>query len=91
MSSSATVVVLVFLGALLTALNLYNRLGKFAGAGSMVPITGFANVMVAPAIEHKSEGYVMGVGGKLFTVAGPVLVFGVSISILIGIIYFIFT
>lgn len=61
-------------------------MGKFAGAGSLVPITGFANSIVAPSIEYKSEGYIMGVGGKMFTVAGPVLVFGISTSVIIGII-----
>ncbi|MCL2341946.1 MAG: stage V sporulation protein AC [Firmicutes bacterium] len=89
---SATIVsiVLIFLTALLTALNIFNRIGKFAGAGSIIPITGFANAIVSPAIEYKSEGYVMGVGSKMFTVAGPVLVFGISASIIIGILYFIF-
>ena len=74
---SATIVsiVLIFLSALLTALNIFNRIGKFAGAGSLVPITGFANAIVSPAMEYKSEGYVLGVGSKMFTVAGPVLVF----------------
>ena len=65
-------------------------IGKFAGAGSLVPITGFANSIVSPAMEYKSEGYVMGVGGKMFTVAGPVLVFGISASIIVGIVYLIF-
>ena len=69
-----------------TSLNIFNKLGKFAGAGSLVPITGFANSIVSPAIEYKSEGYIMGVGGKMFTVAGPVLVFGISTSVIIGII-----
>ena len=67
-------------------MNIFNRIGKFAGAGSLVPITGFANSIVSPAIEYKSEGYVMGVGGKMFTVAGPVLVFGICSSVIIGII-----
>ena len=67
-------------------LNIFNKIGKFAGAGSLVPITGFANSIVAPSIEYKSEGYIMGVGGKMFTVAGPVLVFGISTSVIIGII-----
>lgn len=66
---------LIFLSSFLTALNLFNRIGKFAGAGSLVPITGFANSIVSPAMEYKSEGYVMGVGAKMFTVAGPVLVY----------------
>ena len=77
---------LIFLSAFLTAINVFNRIGKFAGAGSLVPITGFANSIVSPAIEYKSEGYVMGVGGKMFTVAGPVLVYGISTSVIIGII-----
>lgn len=75
---------LVGLSAFLTSVNLFNRIGKFAGAGSLVPITGFANSVVAPAMEYKSEGYIMGVGAKMFTVAGPVLVFGISSSVIIG-------
>lgn len=91
-ATSGTVVSILLIGisAFLTGLNIFNRIGKFAGAGSLVPITGFANSIVAPAMEYKSEGYVMGVGGKMFTVAGPVLVFGISASILVGIIYLIF-
>ncbi len=90
--TSATIVSisLIFLSAFLTALNLFNRIGKFAGAGSLVPITGFANSIVSPAMEYKSEGYVMGVGAKMFTVAGPVLVYGISASVVVGIIYFLF-
>ena len=87
-TSSSTVVSIILIGiaTILTGLNIFNKLGKFAGAGSLVPITGFANSIVSPAIEYKSEGYVMGVGGKMFTVAGPVLVFGISASVIIGII-----
>ena len=81
---------LIFLSAFLTALNVFNRIGKFAGAGSLIPITGFANSIVSPAMEYKSEGYVMGVGGKMFTVAGPVLVYGISTSIIVGLIYILF-
>ncbi len=81
---------LIFLSAFLTALNIFNRIGKFAGAGSLVPITGFANSIVSPAMEYKSEGYVLGVGAKMFTVAGPVLVYGISSAMIIGIIYLIF-
>ena len=77
---------LIGIAAILTGLNIFNKIGKFAGAGSLVPITGFANSIVSPAIEYKSEGYVMGVGGKMFTVAGPVLVFGICTSIVVGII-----
>lgn len=89
---SGTIVSIILIGisAFLTGLNIFNKIGKFAGAGSLVPITGFANSIVSPAMEYKSEGYVMGVGAKMFTVAGPVLVFGISASILIGMIYFIF-
>ena len=92
-TSSSTVVSIVLIGiaALLTGLNLFNRIGKFAGAGSLIPITGFANSIVSPAIEYKSEGYVMGVGGKMFTVAGPVLVFGISSSVIIGILATLFS
>jgi len=81
---------LIFLSAFLTSLNIFNKIGKFAGAGSLVPITGFANSIVSPAIEYKSEGYILGVGAKMFTVAGPVLVYGISTSILVGIIYALF-
>ena len=83
--TSIVSIFLIFLGALLTALNLFNRIGKFAGAGSLVPITGFAN-----SIEYKSEGYILGVGSKMFTIAGPVLVYGISTSIIVGIIYTVF-
>ena len=83
-------IILIGISAFLTGLNLFNKIGKFAGAGSLIPITGFANSIVSPAIEYKSEGYVMGVGGKMFTVAGPVLVFGISSSIIVGLIYLIF-
>ena len=89
LSGTVCSISLIGLSALLTGLNLFNRIGKFAGAGSLVPITGFANSIVSPAMEYKSEGYVMGVGAKMFTVAGPVLVYGISTSILVGIIYFI--
>ena len=89
-SATITSIILIFLSAFLTALNLFNKIGKFAGAGSLVPITGFANSIVSPAMEYKSEGYVMGVGAKMFTVAGPVLVYGISTSILVGIVYLIF-
>lgn len=85
-ASTVVSISLIAISAILTALNVFNRIGKFAGAGSLVPITGFANSIVSPAIEYKSEGYVMGVGGKMFTVAGPVLVFGISASVIIGII-----
>lgn len=81
---------LIFLSSSLTALNLFNRIGKFAGAGSLIPITGFANSIISPAMEYKSEGYVMGVGAKMFTVAGPVLVYGISTSVIVGLAYLLF-
>lgn len=91
-TTSATIVSIILIGlsALLTSLNIFNRIGKFAGAGSLIPITGFANSIVAPAMEYKSEGYIMGVGAKMFTVAGPVLVYGISTAIVVGLIYLIF-
>jgi stage V sporulation protein AC len=88
--SSANAIILVFLGAFLTGLGIYDRLGKYAGAGSIVPITGFSNSIVSPAMEFKREGYVFGVGARMFTVAGPVLVFGISTSVIVGIIYYLF-
>ena len=89
-SGTIVSITLIGLSAFLTGLNLFNKIGKFAGAGSLIPITGFANSIVSPAMEYKSEGYVMGVGAKMFTVAGPVLVYGISSSIVVGIIYFLF-
>ena len=80
-----SIVVLIFLGALLTGLGVYDVIGKFAGAGSIVPITGFANSIVAPAMEFKREGYVLGVGAKMFAIAGPVLVYGTILSVAAGI------
>lgn len=82
--------IMVFLGAFFTGLGLYDNLGKFAGAGSIIPITGFANSIVSPAMEFKKEGYVFGVGSKMFVIAGPVLVFGISASIIVGLLYYIF-
>ncbi len=90
LSGTIVSIILIGISAFLTGLNIFNKIGKFAGAGSLIPITGFANSIVSPAMEYKSEGYVMGVGAKMFTVAGPVLVFGISASILVGMIYFIF-
>ena len=81
---------MVFLGALLTGLNLYNKIAKIAGAGTLVPITGFANAVVSPAIEFKREGYVLGVAAKMFTIAGPVLVYGINASIVLGLLYYLF-
>lgn len=80
-------IILIGISAFLTAFNIFNKIGKFAGAGSLIPITGFANSIVAPSMEYKSEGYVMGVGAKMFTVAGPVLVYGISSSVVVGFVY----
>lgn len=80
-------VTLVFLSAFLTGLGVYDKIAKFGGAGTLVPITGFANAMVSPAIEFKTEGFVLGLGVKIFTVAGPVIVYGTSASVLYGAIY----
>ena len=88
-ASTATSITLVFLSALLTGIGVYDRIGKYAGAGSIVPITGFANSVVSPAMEFRREGLVMGVGAKLFTLAGPVLVYGICSSILVGLIAFV--
>lgn len=84
-------IVMVFIGALLTGIGVYDKIAAFAGAGTVVPITGFANSIVSPAMEFKREGYVFGVGAKMFAIAGPVLVYGISTSVLVGIIYFIIT
>ncbi|MDP4160029.1 MAG: stage V sporulation protein AC [Bacillota bacterium] len=86
-ASAAATAMMIFLGALLTGLGVYDEIGKFGGAGSIVPVTGFANSIVAPAMEFKREGYILGVGSKLFTIAGPVLVYGIATSIVIGIVY----
>lgn len=82
-------IVMVFLGALLTGMGFYNKLAAYAGAGSLVPITGFANSIVSPAIEFKKEGFIFGVGAKMFVIAGPVLVYGIGSSVIVGIIYYI--
>ena len=87
-SSTATSITLIFISALLTGIGVYDRIGKYAGAGSIVPITGFANSVVAPAMEFRREGLVMGVGAKLFTLSGPVLVYGISSSVIVGLITF---
>lgn len=90
-ASSYTSITLIFIGALLTGLGVYDLIGKRAGAGSIIPITGFANSIVSPAMEFKKEGYVLGVGANLFKIAGPVLVYGIGSSILCGFFYYIFT
>ena len=87
--SSYVSMIMVFLGAFLTGLGVYDRIGKYAGGGSIVPITGFANSVVSPAMEFKTEGYIYGTAAKMFIVAGPIIVFGVASSVLVGILYFI--
>ena len=86
--SAATAITLVFLGAFFTGLGLYDKLGKRAGAGSIVPITGFANSIVSPAMEFKREGFVFGVAARMFSIAGPVLVYGFGSSVIVGLIYY---
>ncbi|MCR8745520.1 stage V sporulation protein AC [Romboutsia lituseburensis] len=90
-AATSTSITLIFIGAFLTGLGVYDLIGKRAGAGSIIPITGFANSIVSPAMEYKREGYVLGVGANLFKVAGPVLVYGIGSSILCGFFYYIFT
>lgn len=90
-AGTATAMTLVCISALLTGLSLYDNIAKFAGAGTLVPITGFANSIAAPAVEFKTEGFILGVGAKMFTIAGPVIVYGVSASVVYGLIYWIFT
>ena len=90
-ASTAASMSLVALSALLTGLSLYDDIAKYAGAGTLVPITGFANAISAPAIEFKTEGFILGVGAKMFTIAGPVIVYGVSASVIYGLIYWICT
>ena len=89
-ASSLTSITLVFLTALLTGVGVFDKLGKYAGAGSFVPITGFANAMVSPALEFRREGLVLGLGAKLFSIAGPVLVYGIGASVLVGVVYALF-
>lgn len=89
-ASGVTSIIMILLGAILTGLGLYDDIGKVAGAGSIIPITGFSNSIVAPAMEFKREGYVMGVGAKLFSLAGPVLVYGINASVIVGLIYHLF-
>ncbi len=90
LTSTIVSISLIFISAFLTAINVFNKIGKFAGAGSLIPITGFANSIISPAMEYKSEGYVMGVGAKMFTVAGPVLVYGICSSVIVGLVYLLF-
>jgi len=90
-AGTATSMTLVALSALLTGFSLYDDIAKHAGAGTLVPITGFANAISAPAVEFKTEGFILGVGAKMFTIAGPVIVYGVSASVVYGLIYWITT
>ena len=90
-ASTAGSMSLVFLSALLTGLSLYDDIARHAGAGTLVPITGFANSIAAPAVEFRTEGFVLGVGAKIFQIAGPVIVYGVSASVIYGLIYWITT
>ena len=90
-SATATSITLVALSALLTGFSLYDNIAKHAGAGTLVPITGFANAVSSAAIEFKTEGFILGVGAKMFTIAGPVIVYGVSASVVYGLIYWITT
>ncbi|MBQ7369342.1 MAG: stage V sporulation protein AC [Clostridia bacterium] len=85
--SGATSMLLIFLGCLLTGLGVYDRIGRNAGAGSIVPITGFANSVASPAMEFKTEGYIYGLAAKMFIVAGPIIVYGVLAGTLVGVIY----
>ena len=91
LAGTAMSMTLVALSALFTGLSLYDDLAKHAGAGTLVPITGFANAVAAPAVEFKTEGFVLGVGAKMFTIAGPVIVYGVSASVIYGLIYWLTT
>lgn len=89
-ASTAASMTLVAISALLTGLSLYDNVAKFAGSGTLVPITGFANAVAAPAVEFKTEGFILGVGAKMFTIAGPVIVYGISAGVLYGLIYWLF-
>ena len=89
--AASTSIILVFLGALITGLGFYDVIGKYGGAGAAIPITGFSNAIVSPAMEFKSEGFIFGVASKMFIIAGPVLVYGVGSSIIVGILHLLFT
>ncbi len=90
-SAMIATIIFIFIGSLLTGLDIYDKLGKYSGAGTIIPITGFANSIVSPAIEYKKEGYIFGVGAKMFTVAGPVIVYGTLSSVGVGFIYYLIT
>ena len=84
-------ITLIFMACLLTGIGIFDKIAKHAGAGTLVPITGFANAMCSPAIDNTAEGFILGVGAKMFTIAGPVIVYGVSASVVYGLIYWITT
>lgn len=88
---AGTAIILVFIGSLLTGIGIYDEIGKYGGAGAVIPITGFANSIVSTAMEHKREGYIFGVAANMFTIAGPVLVYGIGGSIVVGLLYIILT
>lgn len=90
-AAAFTSMTLVALSALLTGLSIYDDIAKYAGAGTLVPITGFANAICAPAVEFKTEGFILGVGARMFTIAGPVIVYGLSASVLYGLVYWLVT
>ena len=89
-ASTAASMSLVVLSALLTGLSLYDNIAKYGGAGTLVPITGFANAISAPAVEFKTEGFILGVGAKMFTIAGPVILYGISAGVVYGLVYWVF-
>lgn len=89
-SAAWCTVTLVFLSALLTGLGVYEKIAKHGGAGTLVPVTGFANAVASPAVEFKSEGYILGLGAKIFIIAGPVILYGTAASVLYGLIYYFF-
>lgn len=89
-ASTLTSVILIASASLLTGLGIYSKIGKFAGAGSIVPITGFSNSVTSPAVEFKQEGFILGVGSKIFIIAGPVILYGTLTSVVVGIFYYFF-
>lgn len=90
-AAAGTSIILIFIGALLTGLGVYDKIGKIGGAGATIPITGFSNAIVAPAMEFKKEGFIFGVAAKMFVIAGPVIVYGVGSSVIVGMLYLLFT
>lgn len=87
-AATYTTIILIFLGVVLTGMGIYQRIGKFAGAGSIVPITGFANSVASPTLEFKKEGWIVGIGGKMFVIAGAVVLYGTLTSMLVGVVYY---